>query len=202
MDMNANQDDLNEKQNIYYSAIVNAYIESSMERDRSLLNLSAGGIGLLVTLMTTVGVRSTCELLLYIASSVTFGSAIVLILHVFKLNKVYLLKLVKNELTIEDNKLKRFDNAIYVLFISGVALLFSIGIFATINQLTSKEKGNMSDDNKKEKRIIESVQDLSKLRPDSTDGKKSLQGLADLKPKKDSGTKTDSSSSSSSDSKK
>jgi hypothetical protein len=181
--------DLKERQRIYYSAIVNAYIESSMERDRSLLNLSAGAIGLLVTLMTAVGVSSTFELVLYAAATICFAVNIVLILHVFRLNKTYLLNLANDEPT-DDIKLKKFDSSIFAAFLTGVVLLFSIGVSATLSQLNQKENHPMSGEKKESKKIIESFDDLSKLQPDSTHGKKSLQDLAKLKPKPESGGKT------------
>lgn len=38
----------------YYAASVNAWFNTSLEHDKSLFTLSAGGIGLLITLLTTV----------------------------------------------------------------------------------------------------------------------------------------------------
>ena len=180
--------ELKEKENIYYSALVSAYVESSMERDRSLLYLCAGGIGLLVTLMTTVGVQSTFELLLYITSFLAFGVAIILILHVFKLNRKYLVQLASNE-EADETELKKTDSIIYFLFISGVLLLFFIGLITSINQLITKEKNIMAKENKNDEkkttRLIESVDDLAKMSPDTT-VKKSLSDLAKLKPQADS----------------
>ncbi len=188
---NLKQSDLEERKRIYYSAIVNAFIDSSMERDRNLLNLSAGGIGLLVTLMTTVGVHSTFGLCLYISSIISFSVAIILILHVFKLNKSYLLKLATDEKTTEV-PLKKYDSAIFILFILGIIFLFSIGLSTANHQLNSKESQTMSADVNKKKRIIESVDDLSKLSPDSI---RSLTDLAKLKPTKGSDNKKDNSNS-------
>lgn len=45
----------NKKEELYLSAVINGWIETRMERDRTLLALSTGGVGLLVTLVTTVG---------------------------------------------------------------------------------------------------------------------------------------------------
>ena len=43
--------DLNkEKHTAYYSALVEAWLDTRMEKDKSLLMLAAGGIGILVTL--------------------------------------------------------------------------------------------------------------------------------------------------------
>lgn len=47
-----------EKDIQFYAASVTAWFNTRLEHDKSLLALSAGGIGLLVTLLTTVGVKS------------------------------------------------------------------------------------------------------------------------------------------------
>jgi hypothetical protein len=186
--------DLKERERIYYSAIVDAFIDSSMERDRSLLTLSSAGIALDVTLMTTVGVHSTFELILYILSVLLFGSAIIFILHVFKLNKEYLLRLASGEKA-DDPKLKKADNAIYALFVSGIILLFAVALSSAVYQLNHKENHTMSSEEKKSKRLDESLDNLSKLGPEDIDAKKSLNGLSQLKPKPDSSDqKPDSSS--------
>lgn len=44
----------------YYSAAVTAWFNTALEHDKSILTLAAGGIGLLITLLTTVGL-STAE---------------------------------------------------------------------------------------------------------------------------------------------
>lgn len=46
----------------YYSAAVTAWFNTALEHDKSILTLAAGGIGLLITLLTTVGL-STAEAL-------------------------------------------------------------------------------------------------------------------------------------------
>ena len=53
------QNEIDEQKKIeFYAASVAAWYESSLEHDKSLLTLSAGGIGLLITLLTTVGLGS------------------------------------------------------------------------------------------------------------------------------------------------
>ena len=190
--------DKEEKKNIFYSAIINAYIESSMERDRSLLYLCGGGIALLVTLMSTVGVHSICELILYIAAFLVLGTVIILILRVFRLNQNYLIQLASDK-DPDEAPLKKIDSAIFILFIVGVCLLFTIGVLTSINQIISKEMTEMADDGKKIKRVDESVKDLSKLHPDAM---KSLQDLAKLKPSADSSGKKGNASSDSGKTKK
>lgn len=172
---------LKSKEDIFYSAIVHAYIESSMERDRSLLYICSGGIAVLITLMTTVGVHSACELTLYILSFLSLGASIILILHIFKLNRHYLIQLDSNDKP-DESELKKYDSIIYTLFIVGVSLLFAIAVITSINQLQSQEQAMSDKKDNNKKQIDESVQDLSKLIPN----KKSLDDLAKLKPQSDS----------------
>lgn len=191
----ATEEEIKEKDKIYYSALVHAHIETSMERDRSLLAISTGAIGLIVTFMTTIKVKTVCELVLSLTDIMVFASVILLVLHVFRLNKRYVEKLVRNSVgykpidaTEEDKKLGTFDTVIETLFIVGIALLILIGTITSINQLSSKEKNMTSEENKKSERIIESFQGLSKMNPKGEPATKSLQGLVNLNPKVDSAT--------------
>jgi len=56
----------------FYSAGLTAWYTTRLEHDKGLLTLSAGGIGLLMTLMTTVGVSSAESLVLHVSALVTF----------------------------------------------------------------------------------------------------------------------------------
>jgi hypothetical protein len=127
MEEQTQTNELKEKQLAFYSAIVDAYVQTSLERDRSLLNLSVGAIGLLVTLLTTVGAQSFFVITLYIFSFLFFTFSIILILRVFNLNKIYLLQLANNE-SIDEPKFKKYDRAIYWFFLMGIIFSSSIGI--------------------------------------------------------------------------
>ena len=48
----------NDKQTAYFAALVEAWLQTRMEKDKSLLMLAAGGVGVLVTLLTTTGIHS------------------------------------------------------------------------------------------------------------------------------------------------
>lgn len=43
----------------FYAAGINAWYNTSLEHDKSIFSLSAGGIGLLITLLTTVGLYAS-----------------------------------------------------------------------------------------------------------------------------------------------
>lgn len=185
-----------EQKNIYYGAVVSGFIESSMERDRSLFTISAGAIGLLITLMSTVGPRFRYEIAIYIFSFLSFGLCIILLLKVFNLNKEYFKQLAKDEEP-DDAKLGMYDKWIYRFFIIGICLFFAEGIITSINQLKSVEVKAMAKEEQKPKEF--SVDGLSKLVPDSDKTAiKSVAGLANLKPQ---ATKPDSNKPSESDKK-
>ena len=48
----------------YYASSVNAWFNTSLEHDKSILTLAAGGLGLFITLLTTVGLSSSEALIL------------------------------------------------------------------------------------------------------------------------------------------
>jgi hypothetical protein len=89
------QKQLDEKELAYYSALVNGWIETKMERDKSLLTLSTGGLGVLITLLSTMGVKELCELILYASASFCFVITIILCVIIFGRNANYLEKVIK-----------------------------------------------------------------------------------------------------------
>jgi hypothetical protein len=172
---------LQEKLNIFYGAIVNGHIESSMERDKSLLTLSGGAIGLLITLMTTVRIKTWYEIVIYLCAFAVFAATIHLLLKVFDLNKGYYQQLAKDEKA-DDILLRKYDVRIYRLFIFGIFLLFVEGTIVTINQFQSNGDKTMAEEEKKPIRLPASVTGLSNMVPDSQIIKKSIVGLQDMKP--------------------
>ena len=66
----------------HYSAILSAWIRTKMERDKVLITLSAGGIGLLVTIFSTVGVKHWWEILPYMIAVIFFLATIIVCLFI------------------------------------------------------------------------------------------------------------------------
>jgi hypothetical protein len=125
-----------EKDVAFYSAVVGAWVETRMERDRSLLALSSAGIGLLVTLLTTVGVTESWQLILYGLDSLAFGIGIVTAVLIFQRNAEYLKQLTQNGDASGDPWLVQLDRVILVSFIFGMVLLAAIGLSSACMQLT------------------------------------------------------------------
>jgi len=118
----------------YYSAIVGAWIETKMERDRTIVTLSASAIGLLVTLLTAVGVKTVFTLWLYAGALVGFGVAAISTIIIFHRNATYLEKVVQGT-TSKSKMLGWLDRITLIFFGLGVILTILIGVTAARNSL-------------------------------------------------------------------
>jgi hypothetical protein len=124
----------------YHAASYNAWFNTSLEHDKSLLALSAGGIGLLLTLLTTVGLSSAEALVLYISAIICFVVALVAILVVFRRNRTYIENILSGKSTGSDPLLTIFDTTAMWAFGIGVGFTAIIGIAAAIHSYSNKEK--------------------------------------------------------------
>ena len=89
--MRMTQEEIDDQKKIeFYAASVSAWYVSSLEHDKSLLTLSAGGIGLLITLLTTVGLGTAEALVLYVGAISSFVVALISVLRVFRGNQKYI----------------------------------------------------------------------------------------------------------------
>ena len=124
----------------YYAASYNAWFNTSLEHDKSLLALSAGGIGLLLTLLTTVGLSSAEALVLYIGAITCFVVALIVILFVFRRNRTHIEDILSGKSTSNDPLLTILDATALWAFGVGVVFTAFIGFAAAINSYSSKEK--------------------------------------------------------------
>ena len=116
------KDEQNELKEIeFYSANVNAWINSSFELDRNLLTLSAGGVALLLTLLTTFGVSSSEALVLYIVAMLSFLTCLISVLIVFNKNKSHIEQVLQRNIAI-DTTLVFIDKLAIYSFGIGVLL--------------------------------------------------------------------------------
>lgn len=124
-----------EKEIEFYSAAVHAWFGTRQEHDRSLLILSAGGIGLLVTLLSTVAIHSTAIVVLYILALVFFLVCLGTVLSIFKANATYLVAIVNNpDKKAEDKCLGVLDMIAIGSFSVAAALSSVIGIVTVLQR--------------------------------------------------------------------
>jgi hypothetical protein len=166
----------------FFAAGVNAWITSSLELDKNLLTLSAAGIGLLASLLTTVGVKSAEGIVLYVTAIVAFGVTIAAVLVIFRLNKLHLEKVLSGEQIGRDPLLSTLDAVAALSFAIGVLLTAVIGIAAAVHSyeehsMSKKTQASMAHDS------VNGIQTLQQ----AADMNKSLSGIGKLNPQAPAG---------------
>jgi hypothetical protein len=174
------------------------WFNTALERDKSVFTLSAGGIGLLVTLATTKGLDSVAVVVLYTAALLSFLVSLAAIIFVFNGNKRAIEKSLSNQGADSDNVLRALDHTALTSF--GIGVLFSvvIGISTGVESLIEKRTKELSESalrqetlkgitvaNESQKRQIdESFAGLNRLQPTE---RRSFEGLQNLNPNQGQG---------------
>lgn len=174
----------------YYASSVNAWFNTSLEHDKSILTLAAGGIGLLITLLTTVGLSSAEALVLYVGAITSFLVALVSVLVVFRRNRTYIEQVLAGKAGANDSMLAKADSIALWAFGIGVVFTAVIGIATAIHSYTSKEKSMANDPTKPTQTVPlrESFNGATNLQPSiesfngSVNLQKSFNGASNLQP--------------------
>ena len=163
-----------------YAAQANAWVNTKFEHDKSLLTLSAGGIGLLITIVIALGADSVAVIFLYAFALLAFITSLVSLLFIFKRNAHYLEKTIQGHEG-GDPILGALDNIALGAFLMGVFLSSIIGITSATESFIKKEQ-EMSDKAKQQNlRIcIESLDGINKIKP--TNAQASINKINNLKP--------------------
>ncbi|KGS74745.1 hypothetical protein X976_1921 [Burkholderia pseudomallei MSHR7500] len=182
----------NDREIAFYAAALNAFYTTSLEYDKSLFTLSAGGVGLLVTLLTTVGITSAWELAGYLTGISCFVVSLSLLLVIFKKNKDHIVRVVSRTDDIHDKTLKRLDVAAQWAFGLGAMCTAIVGILAAIYSY-EHPKGTEMTENKKPTSSPtwtgDSAEGIRNLRPDVMKDplQKSFTGVERLRPQASNG---------------
>lgn len=150
----------------WYSASVSAWFTTRFERDKQLLGLSATSIGLLVTLLRTVGASSYLQLRLFILSLSFFLITVILILYIFGENAVHIEEVLKgNEQP--SITLKCLDRIAAISFVVAIVFFIIIGIDYSLLNLSKQEKNMIKDQQISIQRTFnnDSVNGFAKLKP-------------------------------------
>lgn len=151
----------------HYQTLLSAWISVNLERDRTLMTLATAGIGLLVTILTAVGIQSLWVILLYSGAFIGFLTTIIFSFQLYRANA----KTLSIEITSSDHErpnLRSLDRKVMGSFILGVALSISIGVASGIQSFFLER--DMSEKQTKVEKIeksLDGVQDLRPNRPDN-----------------------------------
>lgn len=147
-----------DKRVAYYAACVESWFVTRMELDKSLLTLSAGGVGILVGFLSDAGLRSVESLILYILSLIGFLICIASVLYVLKANSGYLEQI--NQACDDDKqspataKLLSALDAIAIMSFSLAVLCTSIIGVSLAAHSFSESEAIMSQKNKEEQKAL------------------------------------------------
>lgn len=164
----------------FYAAQVNAWFNTKFEHDKSLLTLSAGGIGLLITLLSTTGVRSFESLLLYVLALLSFIVCLGTLLWIFRRNANHLEEVVQGKAS-SDPILMLLDNIAISAFLLGVLLSSIVGISTAVNSYLEKEHQMAEDktNTSQQSSLRESVKGNCNMSPTTT---ASVDGITRMSP--------------------
>jgi hypothetical protein len=148
-----------------------------------LFVLAGGGIGIMISLLTTVGFDSYWILVLFLIAILAFLNCLAHLLRIFEGNRDYLEAIVAGPHQDADTKLKRWDKVAKNSFLVGVIFSTAVGLTVAALKISSKqtEQKQVTTENKtpSERGIaLESVQGAARLQPLG----KSFQGAANMAP--------------------
>lgn len=114
----SSQEDHKEKDNIFYSAMINAWLTTKIELDKKMLGLSVVFIGLIITL-ETIFYLSDLKLILFAFALVMFLITTISVVFIMNRNATYIEKLLLSNKT-EDNLLVLLDKTAQFSFVLGM----------------------------------------------------------------------------------
>ncbi len=169
------EEEKKKKEIAFYTATVTAWYTTKFEKDKYLLTLSSAGIGLLVTLVTTVGLKTPYTALMYALAVVSFLVCILVILAIFDRNAKHLENIIQKDEE-KDPALRAYDKIASFSFVFGIVFILLVGVFSGIENFKQKEP-MMTDKSKKvvdtSKHMKKSVEGASGLRPQKNDDSQS-----------------------------
>lgn len=163
----------------FYAAATTAWFDTKLERDKSLLTLSAGGIGLLITLLSTIGIHSIESLILYATALLSFICSLAAVLWIFKRNAAHL-EDINHGKEGGDLLLDLLDNAAIFCFFLGVVLSSIMGMSSAFHSFQTQEI-HMASGDKGRPMANDSFSGIRNMAPTPTDTR-SFSNAANMKP--------------------
>ena len=164
----SDKEDYEAKEKAFYNAMISAWLNTRLERDKQLLGLSVTAIGLLVTLLRTVGVSNCLQIVFFCLALSAFLITVISVIYILGENSTHNEKVLENSET-ESKTLTRLDKAAGISFILGMVLIVIIGIHSAVINLsekgTSMSQGKSSDTQRQSVEVKESWSGVAKLRP-------------------------------------
>ena len=120
----------------YYSSIYNAWLNTRMEGDKSILTLSVSALRLLITLFATISKITKIEFILFLIAILFFLCTAILIIIIYNKNSDFLESIAKeDEIHKHEKTLKRLDIFSRIFFFLGLIISLINGILFAIKKI-------------------------------------------------------------------
>lgn len=173
-------DDLEKKKYVeFYSQSYASFYNTTMEKDKSILTVSAGGIGFLITLINFSKRIEIFEYIIFLFASLAFILSILVIIHIFGKNAEYIISLTteSDNCDEKDCRLRILDKISTYAFTIGMILSLSLGITLSYQNI-KKEIVAVSD----EENTSQTMGQVNESAAGASIIKKSFTGATQLKP--------------------
>lgn len=160
-----------ERKNAYADTLLKAWIENRMERDRTIVALSAGGLGLLTTLITAFGVATCLGLVTYVVATVAYLLSIVAGILIFPTNADYLQREWKafhaeQPAKGSDPALRFLDRTLLMGFLMGVLLTVGVAVVSAVDKMGDSSMNSGADKSRIGQAVIKkSLDQIGQMRP-------------------------------------
>ena len=125
------------KDKAFYSAVISAWVSTLTERDKALIALSAAGVGLLATLLRTLGLQARWHLWLYVVAFLGYIVTIVSGLVIYRVNAAYLKGLAADD-DPNDHALRALDCVAFWFFMLGLIMTVAIALSSSAYHSTGE----------------------------------------------------------------
>jgi hypothetical protein len=148
----------------HYSVLLSAWIQTKMERDKTLVTLSSAAIGLLITVLTTIGVQNVYEIILFIIAVCAFLITIYSSLMIYQLNSKHLEDALRGSSKTDPN-LEKYDSISIKAFILGAVFALLVGATSAYQKISLKDNNMTNEELSKLNIANKSFNGITKLNP-------------------------------------
>jgi len=166
----------------FYSQSYASFYNTTMEKDKSIMTVAAGGIGFLITFMNISKHIEIFEYIIFLLAALAFIITIFTIIHIFGKNAQYIVSVTTEaeDTPLLEGKLLCLDRTAIIAFYFGIVFSLILGITSSYKNL-NQETG-MSSKKETGQQNMPQTTTLNDSVAGATMFKKSFTGATNMKP--------------------
>lgn len=165
----------------YYGSLVQGWLDTRLELDKSILTLSTAGLGFLIVMPTQGGITGVAIFTLFIFALLAFLTAIIAVLAVLRGNSTHLQNVLANH-EAENTLLATLDKVSIAGFLVGVMCSIILGISVAAHSFLKSEVGMSEKPKSEQGSLNESFQGVGGLKSPRKDPAASANGIQNMRP--------------------